>query len=101
MLSRVPDSRQSNNNRNFSNPRKDSNQRNEISAIVKLIIQTGKDKSSRAPTSQEINQTKQIHEIYTIKIKTKTNLHQFCTELYGMHGFSFVEAAHNPQQAKS
>ena len=101
MLSRVPDSRQSNNNRNFSNPRKDSNQRNEISAIVKLIIQTGKDKSSRAPTSQEINQTKQIHEIYTIKIKTKTNIHQFCTELYGMHGFSLVEAAHNHLQANS
>ena len=104
MLSRVSDNSQFNSSRNFSNPRKDSNRRNEIPAIVKLIIQTGKDKSSRAPTSQEINQTKQIHEIYTrtsIKIKTKTNLHQFCTELYGMHGFSLVEAAHNHLQANS
>jgi hypothetical protein len=44
MLFRVPESIQS----NFSNPRKDSNQCNEIPAIVKLIIQTGKDKSSKS-----------------------------------------------------
>jgi hypothetical protein len=45
MLSRVPDS---SSNKNFKS--KNNNQCNEISALVKLTIQTVKDKSSRPPT---------------------------------------------------
>jgi hypothetical protein len=77
MLSRVLKSRLFNSNTNFSNSPKDINQHNWIPVIFKLIIQTGKENLSIAPTSQEIKQTKQTHEFYTrtsIKIKTKTNL---------------------------
>ena len=101
-------------NKSFSNRRKNSNKRNETVAPVKLNNTNCETGMEKTPKQSNFSRKKkkgirleQLHEIYTKyihtrKIKTKTNLHQFCTlKQYGMHGSSLVASADKHQEKNS